>query len=291
MAIKFEQVNFSYPLFDGTNFSALENINLEIEQKDEFITLIGETGSGKSTLVQHMNALIRPVSGSVTIYGIKIEKNTNKNKKIKLNPLRQKVGLVFQFPEYQLFEETVLKDIIFGPKNFGVPEKIAIERAKEIIKHVGLNESYLERSPFNLSGGEKKRVSIAGILAMDPDILVLDEPTSGLDPKGKDALLELFTSIHENLNKTVIIITHDMNTVYKYASRVLVMHDGKLVYDGKPNELFEEKNIAEWNLDLPDIIEITNQLESKLNIRFKSKPRNVNELFDLVKGEFLWKIL
>jgi len=287
MAIKFEQVNFSYPLFDGTNFSALENINLEIEQKDEFITLIGETGSGKSTLVQHMNALIRPVSGSVTIYGIKIEKNTNKNKKIKLNPLRQKVGLVFQFPEYQLFEETVLKDIIFGPKNFGVPEKIAIERAKEIIKHVGLNESYLERSPFNLSGGEKKRVSIAGILAMDPDILVLDEPTSGLDPKGKDALLELFTSIHENLNKTVIIITHDMNTVYKYASRVLVMHDGKLVYDGKPNELFEEKNIAEWNLDLPDIIEITNQLESKLNIRFKSKPRNVNELFDLVKGEFL----
>jgi len=291
MAIKFEQVNFSYPSFDGTNFSALENINLEIEQKDEFITLIGETGSGKSTLVQHMNALIRPVSGSVTIYGIKIEKNTNKNKKIKLNPLRQKVGLVFQFPEYQLFEETVLKDIIFGPKNFGVPEKIAIERAKEIIKHVGLNESYLERSPFNLSGGEKKRVSIAGILAMDPDILVLDEPTSGLDPKGKDALLELFTSIHENLNKTVIIITHDMNTVYKYASRVLVMHDGKLVYDGKPNELFEEKNIAEWNLDLPDIIEITNQLESKLNIRFKSKPRNVNELFDLVKGEFLWKIL
>ncbi len=287
MAIKFEQVNFSYPSFDGTNFSALENINLEIEQKDEFITLIGETGSGKSTLVQHMNALIRPVSGSVTIYGIKIEKNTNKNKKIKLNPLRQKVGLVFQFPEYQLFEETVLKDIIFGPKNFGVPEKIAIERAKEIIKHVGLNESYLERSPFNLSGGEKKRVSIAGILAMDPDILVLDEPTSGLDPKGKDALLELFTSIHENLNKTVIIITHDMNTVYKYASRVLVMHDGKLVYDGKPNELFEEKNIAEWNLDLPDIIEITNQLESKLNIRFKSKPRNVNELFDLVKGEFL----
>jgi len=291
MAIKFEQVNFSYPSFDGKNFSALENINLEIEQKGEFITLIGETGSGKSTLVQHMNALIRPVSGSVTIYGIKIEKNTNKNKKIKLNPLRQKVGLVFQFPEYQLFEETVLKDIIFGPKNFGVPEETAIERAKEIIKHVGLNESYLERSPFNLSGGEKKRVSIAGILAMDPDILVLDEPTSGLDPKGRDALLNLFTSIHNNLNKTVIIITHDMNTVYKYANRVLVMHDGKLVFDGKPNDLFEEENIKEWNLDLPDIIEITNQLQSKLNIKFKSKPHNVDELFELVKEVLLWKIL
>ncbi len=260
---------------------------MEIGQKGEFITLIGETESGKSTLVQHMNALIRPVSGSVTIYGIKIEKNTNKNKKIKLNPLRQKVGLVFQFPEYQLFEETVLKDIIFGPKNFGVPEKKAIERAKEIIKQVGLNESYLERSPFNLSGGEKKRVSIAGILAMEPDILVLDEPTSGLDPKGRDALLGLFTSIHKDLNKTVIIITHDMNTVYKYASRVLVMHEGKLVYDGKPNELFEEDCIAEWNLDLPDIIEITNQLQTKLNIKFKSKPHNVDELFELIKGELL----
>ena len=284
MAIKFEQVNFLYPSFDGSNFSALKDIDLEISEKGEFITLIGETGSGKSTLVQHMNALLRPNTGSVTIYGIKIEKNTNKNKKIKLNPLRQKVGLVFQFPEYQLFEETVLRDIIFGPKNFGVKEDVAIERAKEVIKHVGLTEDYLERSPFNLSGGEKKRVSIAGILAMEPDILVLDEPTSGLDPKGRDALLELFTAIHKNLNKTVIIITHDMNTVYKYASRVLVMHDGELVFDGKPNKLFMEENIIKWNLDLPDIIEITNQLEDKLAIKFSTKPHNVNELFALMKG-------
>ena len=283
MAIKFEQVNFSYPSFDGKSFSALKDINLEINDKGEFITLIGETGSGKSTLVQHMNALIRPTLGSVTIYGIKIEKNTKKNKKIKLNPLRQKVGLVFQFPEYQLFEETVLKDIIFGPKNFGVTEKVAIERAKEIIKHVGLSEEYLQRSPFSLSGGEKKRVSIAGILAMEPDILVLDEPTSGLDPKGRDSLLELFTSIHNRLNKTVIIITHDMNTVYKYASRVLVMHEGSLVFDGLPNDLFKDEHITEWNLDLPDIIEITKQLEIKLDIKFDSKPRNVNELFELVK--------
>jgi len=284
MAIKFEQVNFLYPSFDGTNFSALKDIDLEISEKGEFITLIGETGSGKSTLVQHMNALLRPNTGSVTIYGIKIEKNTNKNRKIKLNPLRQKVGLVFQFPEYQLFEETVLRDIIFGPKNFGVSEEEAIERAKEVIKHVGLTEDYLERSPFNLSGGEKKRVSIAGILAMEPDILVLDEPTSGLDPKGRDALLELFTAIHKDLNKTVIIITHDMNTVYKYASRVLVMHDGELVFDGKPNKLFMDENILKWNLDLPDIIEITNQLEDKLAIKFSTKPHNVNELFALMKG-------
>ena len=284
MAIKFEQVNFSYPSFDGTSFSALKDIDLEISEKGEFITLIGETGSGKSTLVQHMNALLRPNTGSVTIYGIKIEKNTNRNKKIKLNSLRQKVGLVFQFPEYQLFEETVLKDIIFGPKNFGVKEEEAIKRAKEVIKHVGLTEDYLERSPFNLSGGEKKRVSIAGILAMEPNILVLDEPTSGLDPKGRDALLELFTNIYDELNKTIIIITHDMNTVYKYSSRVLVMHDGELVFDGKPNTLFMENNIMKWNLDLPDIIEITNQLEEKLDIKFTTKPHNVDELFTLMKG-------
>jgi energy-coupling factor transport system ATP-binding protein len=283
MAIKFEQVNFEYPSFDGTNFSALKDINLDIAEKGEFITLIGETGSGKSTLVQHMNALIRPTTGSVTIYGIKIEKDTKKKGKVKLNPLRQRVGLVFQFPEYQLFEETVLKDIIFGPKNFGVKESVAIERAKQVIKHVGLDEEYLKRSPFNLSGGEKKRVSIAGILAMEPDILVLDEPTSGLDPKGRDDLLKLFMGIHNDLNKTVIIITHDMNTVYKYASRVLVMNEGYLVYDGLPQELFSKENIKSWNLDIPDIITITRQLEDKLGVNFNSQPHTIQDLFELVK--------
>jgi len=283
MAIKFEQVNFSYPSFDGTNFSALKDINLEIDEFGEFITLIGETGSGKSTLVQHMNALVRPTTGSVTIYGIKIENDTKKKGKVKLNPLRQRVGLVFQFPEYQLFEETVLKDIIFGPKNFGVSTEDAVKRAKEVIKHVGLDEEYLKRSPFNLSGGEKKRVSIAGILAMEPDILVLDEPTSGLDPKGRDDLLKLFMDINTKLNKTVIIITHDMNTVYKYASRVLVMNSGSLVYDGKPSKLFSIDNIEKWNLDIPDIISITRQLEEKLDIKFNSQPKTIEDLFLLVK--------
>ena len=285
MAIKFEQVSYEYIGLDGSAYRAINNIDLEISEVGEFITLIGETGSGKSTLVQHMNALIRPTSGEVTVYGIKIYNDVKKkNKNVKLNPLRQKVGLVFQFPEYQLFEETVERDIMFGPKNFGVSKEEAKERAAEVIKLVGLNESYLERSPFNLSGGEKKRVSIAGILAMEPDILVLDEPTSGLDPKGRDALLELFTSIHKKLNKTVIIITHDMNTVYKYASRVLVMNKGILVYDGDPVSLFTKENLDEWNLDLPKILEITKQLEDKLNIKLDKLPRNVDELFDLLKG-------
>lgn len=287
MAIKFEQVNYVYPSFDGGSFSALKDINLEISAQGEFITLIGETGSGKSTLVQHMNALIRPTTGSVTIYGIKIEHDTKAKGKLKLNHLRQRVGLVFQFPEYQLFEETVLKDIIFGPKNFGVKESVAIERAKEVIKHVGLTEEYLNRSPFNLSGGEKKRVSIAGILAMEPDILVLDEPTSGLDPKGRDDLLSLFMKIHKELNKTVIVITHDMNTVYKYATRVLVMNQGSLVYDGLPTSLFSKNNITNWNLDLPEILEITLQLEEKFNVKFKSTPHTINELFELVKEVIL----
>lgn len=284
MAIKFEQVSYSYRSMDGSLFSALKDISFEIDTKGEFITLVGETGSGKSTLVQHMNALIQPQSGEVTIYGIKIDKQTKKNKKVKLNPLRQKVGLVFQFPEYQLFEETVEKDIIFGPKNFGVSEEEAKERAQKVIRLVGLDESYLSRSPFNLSGGEKKRVSIAGILAMEPDILVLDEPTSGLDPKGRDNLLKLFKEIHKEVDNSVVIITHDMNTVYKYAKRVMVMNEGNLVFDGSPQTLFDEGKLDEWNLDLPEIIEIRQKLEQKLNIKFDTNPKNVDELFEAVKG-------
>ncbi len=284
MAIKFEQVGYHYIGADGTVFEAIKDINLEIEETNEFITLIGETGSGKSTLVQHMNALIKPSVGEVTVYGIKIYKDFKKNNKnVKLNPLRQKVGLVFQFPEYQLFEETVLRDIIFGPKNFGISEAEAIERAKRIIKEVGLDESYLERSPFNLSGGEKKRVSIAGILAMEPDILVLDEPTSGLDPKGRDDLLALFQSIHRQLNKTVIIITHDMNTVYQYASRVLVMNKGELVFDGKPEALFTKGNLAAWNLDMPDLMVLYNQLKQQFNYNFKRLPKDVDDLLSMIE--------
>ena len=285
MAIKFEQVSYEYIGVDGSSYKAINDINLEISDKHEFITLIGETGSGKSTLVQHMNALVKPTSGTVSIYGIKVYKDIRKKaKNVKLNHLREKVGLVFQFPEYQLFEESVLKDIIFGPMNFGVSLEEATKRAKNIIKLVGLDESYLDRSPFNLSGGEKKRVSIAGILAMEPQILVLDEPTSGLDPKGRDALLDLFTSINQTLHKTVIIITHDMNTVYKYASRVLVMKRGTLVFDGNPIDLFTKQNIHQWNLDLPDLLEITRQLETQLDVTFNKLPRSIDELFELVKG-------
>ncbi len=284
MAIKFKKVDFKYQGNDNKAYLALSNITLNIKAEGEFITLIGETGSGKTTLVQHMNALLTPLSGDVEIFGVKINRENVKKKRVKLNPIRQQVGLVFQFPEYQLFEETILKDIIFGPKNFGVDEKTAIERAKNVIKVVGLDESYLSRSPFNLSGGEKKRVSIAGILAMEPDILILDEPTSGLDPLGRNALLDVFYNIHTKLNKTIIIITHDMNTVYEYAKRVLVMRDSYLVYDGDPIELFTKKNIENWNLDVPDLLHLINQIETDLNLKLPKKPRNETELFTQLKA-------
>ncbi len=283
MAIKFNRVDFKYKGHDKKGYLALSNINLSIDGEGEFITLIGETGSGKTTLVQHMNALLVADSGSVDVYGIRVEKEAVKKKRIRLNPIRKKVGLVFQFPEYQLFEETVLKDITFGPKNFGVSEEKAVETAKRVIKIVGLDESYLDRSPFNLSGGEKKRVSIAGILAMEPDILILDEPTSGLDPLGRNALLKVFFDIHEKLNKTVIIITHDMNTVYEYAKRVLVMRDSYLVYDGDPVNLFTTKNIQNWNLDTPDVLELTRRLESDLNITLKTRPRSAAALTEALE--------
>lgn len=283
MAIKFNRVDFKYQGFDDKGYLALSNINVKIDSEGEFITLIGETGSGKTTLVQHMNALLVPSSGHVDIFGIKINKENTKKKKVKLNPIRQRVGLVFQFPEYQLFEETVQKDIIFGPKNFGVDENTAIKRAEEVIEIVGLDKSYLSRSPFNLSGGEKKRVSIAGILAMEPDILILDEPTSGLDPLGRDALLEVFNDIHKRLNKTIIIITHDMNTVYEYAKRVLVMRDSYLVYDGDPVELFSKQNIDNWNLDTPDLLQLIHKLETDLNIKLKKQPRTTKAFLTLLE--------
>ncbi len=283
MAIQFERVGYQYTGIDERGYMALSDVSLKIDKTGEFITLIGETGSGKTTLAKHMNALFLPSEGRMSIFGLKLSKDTKKNKKVKLNPIRQKVGLVFQFPEYQLFEETVLKDIIFGPKNFGVKHEAAVRKAEEIIEVVGLDKSYLERSPFNLSGGEKKRVSIAGILAMEPDILVFDEPTSGLDPLGRRALLKVFYDIHERLDKTVIIITHDMDTVYEYAKRVLVMREGVLVYDGAPEQLFSRKNIENWNLETPEILKIVKGLEEKLSITLKDTPRSREKLLEALK--------
>ena len=206
MSITFKEVEHTYSENTPFSYHALKGVNLDIKS-GSMTALIGHTGSGKSTLFQHINALLLPTNGEVKIDDFLI---TATDKPSSLKPLRKKAGLVFQFPEYQLFEETILKDIIFGPRNFGLSEEEAIDVAKRTLKLVGLDESYLDKSPFDLSGGQKRRVAIAGILAMDPDILILDEPTAGLDPQGAKDMLNLFKSINKQ-GKTVIIVSHDMN--------------------------------------------------------------------------------
>lgn len=276
MGINFYNVNFSY---DVKASNTLKSINLQITKEDEFITILGHTGSGKSTLVQLMNALNLPTSGMIEVAGTKILPN---NKEI-LKPIRKHVGLVFQFPEYQLFEETVLKDVMFGPKNFYKGKEDVKELALNALKMVSLDESLYERSPFNLSGGQMRRVAIAGILASNPDILVLDEPTVGLDPKGKTELMEMLVRIQKETSKSVIIITHDMNVVANYAKRCIVLDEGQVVYDGNKREMFENYEfLKKHNLDLPDISKIANSLKNKGLITFKQLPLTKNELFKVI---------
>lgn len=287
MGIRFERVTHEYPSYSKRTYKAIQNISLQIESSGEFIALIGHTGSGKSTLAKHMNALLFPTEGTVEIFGNQIKQK--RDKKIKYNDLRKGVGLVFQFPEYQLFEETVEKDIMFGALNFKISEEKAKDLALESIRLVGLDESYLKRNPFNLSGGEKKRVSIAGILAIEPSILVLDEPTSGLDPHGRQVLMDLFKEIHEKTNKSIIIITHDMDLVYQYFNRVIVMKDGKLSFDGTPESLFKSKIIEENHLDLPNTVKTLQYLNDKFDLHLdpfqKTAKEAAAEITRVIKDE------
>ena len=200
-----------------------------------------------------------------------------------MKSLRKHIGLVFQFPEYQLFEETVLKDVMFGPKNFYKGQADEKEMAIKALKMVSLDESLYERSPFNLSGGQMRRVAIAGILASDPDILVLDEPTVGLDPRGKTELMEMLVKIQKDTNKSIIMITHDMNVVARYAKRCIVLNNGKIVYDGPKNEMFENRDfLLEHNLDIPDITKLANSLKNRGLITFKKPPLTKEELFKVI---------
>ncbi|MFP4478477.1 MAG: energy-coupling factor transporter ATPase [Candidatus Izemoplasmatales bacterium] len=281
MGIRFNEVSYTYSSFSDMGASAIYKVSLDIKEKDEFIALVGHTGSGKTTLAKHMNALIFPTSGSMEIFGKKIEQK--RNKKIRYNDIRQDVGLVFQFPEYQLFEETVLKDVMFGPQNFHIDKEEAKELAMNAIRLVGLDESYFDRNPYNLSGGEKKRVSIAGILAMEPKILVLDEPTSGLDPAGKRVLMELFLSIHQNTNRSIIIITHDMDLVYEYFNRVIVMNDGEKIYDGNPDTLFRDSALIEQYLDYPNSIKVLKHLNKTLNLDLDEYKKTTEEVLAEIK--------
>src|SRR5690554_5040948 len=263
MDIQFKDVGYQYKGIK-VNYDALSGVNLNIAEADEFVAIIGHTGSGKSTFVQHMNALLLPTQGEVNVLGQILPPR----KKEKINHLRQKVGLVFQFPEYQLFEETIIKDIMFGPKNFKSTEEEALEKAKKAATIVGILPELYEQSPFRISGGQMRRVAVAGILAMEPKILVLDEPTRGLDPKGRKDLMDMFKKIHEEENKTIILITHDMDIVSEYAKRIIVMKDGYVVFDGKKEELFEHPNFIDFYLDFPTPIKILKHLNQTLGIPY-----------------------
>lgn len=281
MGISFKEVSHYYPTSKKKQYTvAFENVNLNINKEGEFVSLVGKTGSGKSTLIQHINGLVLPSKGNVEVCGKTITPNKAKNPKMK--DIRKQVGFVFQFPEYQLFEETVLKDIMFAPKNFGQTIEEAKQSALEAAKILKIDNEILEKSPFNLSGGQMRKVAIAGILAYNPDILLLDEPTRGLDPKTADEIMDLFYEIHKKYNKTIILISHDMNIVYKYSTRIVVMNDGVLTYDGDKVKLFKDDIYKDNHLTKPDVLEMIDYLNAKLNYNLDYNTFDEKELIDKV---------
>ncbi len=259
MSIKVENLTYIYNPGSPFEAKALDNVNIEIES-GEFIGLIGHTGSGKSTLVQHLNGLIKPTSGKIIIDGIDITEKT-----VKLSDIRRRVGLVFQYPEHQLFEETVYKDIAFGPQNLGLSETEIDERVKEAMELVGLPFDELKnRSPFELSGGQKRRVAIAGVFAMKPEILILDEPTSGLDPRTRDEILDEIKTLHSRYKNTVILVSHNMEDVAKLVERIIVMHNGKIMLSGVPKDVFREvETLESIGLGVPQISYLIRALKER----------------------------
>lgn len=256
MSIKAEHVNYIYG--EGTAFEqyALRDVNFEIED-GQFIGLIGHTGSGKSTLIQHLNGLIRATDGAIYYQGENIYQSG-----YDMKALRSKVGLVFQYPEHQLFEVDVFSDVCFGPKNLGITGEALKERAAEALRQVGLEEKYWDQSPFELSGGQKRRVAIAGVLAMHPDVLILDEPTAGLDPRGRDEILDQIAALHKEKGMTIILVSHSMEDIARYADRILVMNQGELMFDAPPKEVFAHyRELERVGLAAPQITYIVHGLK------------------------------
>ncbi|MEQ8225673.1 MAG: energy-coupling factor transporter ATPase [Candidatus Eremiobacterota bacterium] len=259
MSIKIENLYYTYLKDTPFQVEALRGINLEIE-KGEFIGLAGHTGCGKSTLIQHFNGLLRPSSGKVFVDGTDIFA-----KKVNMHKIRALVGLLFQYPEHQLFEETVYEDIAFGPKNFGVPDKDIEGRVKHAMASAGMSyEELKDRSPFTLSGGEKRKTAIAGVLATEPEYIILDEPTAGLDPESRDNILAGIKELHRKYKKTVILVTHDMNQVALLCDRVFIMEKGRIVLQGTLNEVFSQVEALEkYSLDVPQITRLMYRLREK----------------------------
>ncbi len=258
MSIRLENVNYIYGEGSGQEKWALKNINLTIHDR-EFIGIVGHTGSGKSTLTQLLNGLEKPSSGTIYYNDEDIQADGYERRK-----LRQKVGLVFQYPEHQLFEVSVIKDVEFGPRNLGLSNLEVEKRSFDALKQVGLSDDLLDVAPFALSGGQKRRVAIAGVLAMQPEVLILDEPTAGLDPAGRTEILELLKKLHEENNITVILVSHSMDDVARYAGRILVMNQGELVLDGEPRKVFRYRDeLRKIGLDVPQSTNILYELRDR----------------------------
>ncbi|GIN87834.1 energy-coupling factor transporter ATP-binding protein EcfA2 [Heyndrickxia sporothermodurans] len=284
MDIALEQVEYRYQANTPFERLALKNIDLVIPSK-RFIAVIGHTGSGKSTLLQHLNALLQPTKGRVLIGDQLID---SEKKEKNLRKVRQKVGIVFQFPEHQLFEETVEKDICFGPMNFGVKKDEAKRRARELIRQVGLPEDVLDKSPFDLSGGQMRRVAIAGVLAMEPDVLVLDEPTAGLDPRGRKEVMEMFYRLHQEKGLSTILVTHSMEDAAIYADEIVIMHQGEIKRKGTPKEIFSDpKELLSLGLNVPDVVNFQYLLERKMSQKLGKTCLSIEELSSALKD---WKI-
>lgn len=278
MSIEIKNVNYLYSQGTSYEMHALKNVNLEIPD-GQFVGLIGHTGSGKSTLTQHLNGLVKATSGHIYYNGEDIY-----DEKFSMKKLRSKVGLVFQYPEHQLFETEVLADVCFGPKNLGFTKEEAEEKAKAALRMVGMGEEYDKSSPFELSGGQKRRVAIAGVLAMDPEVLILDEPTAGLDPRGRDEVLDQVSALQRSRGITVILVSHSMEDVAKYVDRLIVMNQGEVRFDGRPVEVFHHyKELEEIGLAAPQTTYLMQELK-KQGANVNTDATTVEEAADAIEA-------
>lgn len=283
MSLILNHVSYVYEPNTPQESKALTDVSLKMEQ-GEFVGIIGHTGSGKSTLIQHLNGILKPTSGEIFFHGRDIYDGD-----FSLKELRSKVGLVFQYPEYQLFETTVFEDVCFGPKNLGLSENEAGLRAFEALEHVKIPKDMFYQSPFELSGGQKRRVAIAGVLAMKPEVLVLDEPTAGLDPKGRDELLAELKRLNESMNMTIILVSHSMEDVANFVGRLVVMDEGRIAYDGTPKEVFSHyRELEKMGLMAPQVTYLMHELK-KTGLMVDETATTVEEAKEAILRAITWR--